>query len=332
MADSGADRDVIGEQTIKRLNIGTTNADLRVVTVDNEIVSQRKLASFSIESLDGEYHAEVNDALVGNILTGENDVPPFRRDLSKCHHLSDVKFDEVDEPVEMISGAAHFASWIPTEVRRGSSDEGIVAIKCQFGWTIAGRLGRGSPDNVSITAISMDNEILRRSLERIFYHDFAIVSEEELGESKEHREAIEQLAKTIRFDEEVKKYFVGLPWKIPRDEVTKIFNNLKSRDMAMNRLKGMIPRLKRDPARKERVFAEMQKFIDTGVAVEIDSVDDDATASKPLWHLPIHVVEKRGKTRVCHDARASVGGYCLNEFLLGGPNIINSLAEILLYS
>ena len=46
MADSGADRDVIGEQTIKRLNIGTTNADLRVVTVDNEIVSQRKLASF----------------------------------------------------------------------------------------------------------------------------------------------------------------------------------------------------------------------------------------------------------------------------------------------
>ena len=50
MADSGADRDVIGEQTIKRLNIGTTNADLRVVTVDNEIVSQRSLASFSIES------------------------------------------------------------------------------------------------------------------------------------------------------------------------------------------------------------------------------------------------------------------------------------------
>ena len=112
MADTGADRDVIGEQTIKRLNIGTKDADLKVVTVDNEIVSKRKLASFSIESLDGDYHAEVNDALVGNILTGENDVPPFRRDLSKCRHLSDVKFDEVDEAVEMIIGAAHFASWI----------------------------------------------------------------------------------------------------------------------------------------------------------------------------------------------------------------------------
>ena len=46
MADSGADRDVIGEQTIKRLNIGTTNAELRVVTVDNEIISKRKIASY----------------------------------------------------------------------------------------------------------------------------------------------------------------------------------------------------------------------------------------------------------------------------------------------
>ena len=63
MADTGADRDVIGEQTIKRLNIGTKDADLKVGTVDNEIVSKRKLASFSIESLDGDYHAEVNEAL-----------------------------------------------------------------------------------------------------------------------------------------------------------------------------------------------------------------------------------------------------------------------------
>ena len=102
--------------------------------------------------------------------------------------------------------------------------------------------------------------------------------------------------------------------------------------MAMRRLKGMIPRLQRDPERRKRVFAEIQKFSDTGVAIEIDNTDNDATASLPRWHLPLHVVEKGNKTRVCHDARASTGNCCLNDFLLGGPNLVNSLAKILLYS
>ena len=75
----------------------------------------------------------------------------------------------------------------------------------------------------------------------------------------------------------------------------------------------------------------MEKFLDAGVAYEIDSVNDDKTATLPRWHLPIHVVEKRGKTRICHDARAAAGGVCLNELLLGGPNLINPLADILVF-
>ena len=38
----------------------------------------------TIESLDKEYRAAVNDALVGDLLTGENNVPPSRRNLSSC--------------------------------------------------------------------------------------------------------------------------------------------------------------------------------------------------------------------------------------------------------
>ena len=94
--------------------------------------------------------------------------------------------------------------------------------------------------------------------------------------------------------------------------------------MAMRRLTSMIPRLKKDKERKERVFNEMKKFTDKGFAVQIDPKDDDATAENPRWYLPIHIVEKHGKTRPCHDGRASVAGVCLNEMLLGGPNLMNS--------
>ena len=332
MIDSGADRDVISEEMTKKLGLETTWTELRVVTIDSEILSRRKLAKFSIESLEEEYKADVTEALVGQILTGESDIPPHRRDISAMPHLEGISFQKSNEGVHLIVGAAHAEAWIPSEIRRGGEKETLLGLRCKFGWTVVGRHGTACNSDIAVNAISADNIQLKESLDRIFYHDFAIVSEEELGESKGNKDAIAQLAKSIRFDENVKKYYVGLPWNTSREEITKKFNTLKSRDMAMRRLKGMIPRLQRDPERRKRVFAEIQKFSDTGVAIEIDNTDNDATASLPRWHLPLHVVEKRGKTRVCHDARASTGNCCLNDFLLGGPNLVNSLAEILLYS
>ena len=40
MLDTGADRDVISEAVVKDLDIETTTTEMRVITVDNEIVSK----------------------------------------------------------------------------------------------------------------------------------------------------------------------------------------------------------------------------------------------------------------------------------------------------
>ena len=78
LLDSGADRDVISEKLVKRLGLPTRNTILKVVTVGNEITSERELADFTIESIDSDYGAEIEDALVGDILTSENDIPPYQ--------------------------------------------------------------------------------------------------------------------------------------------------------------------------------------------------------------------------------------------------------------
>ena len=96
MIDSGADRDVISEAITQRLGLETTWTDLRVVTVDNEISSKRKLAKFSIESLEDDYSADVFYGLVGKILTGEADIPPHRRDIASMPHLNDITFQKCD--------------------------------------------------------------------------------------------------------------------------------------------------------------------------------------------------------------------------------------------
>ena len=73
----------------------------------------------------------------------------------------------------------------------------------------------------------------------------------------------------------------------------------------------------------------MSKFTDKGYAIPINE-EEENKKNNPRWYLPIHVVEKGQKTRICHDARASVKGTCLNDLLLGGPNLINSMWSILL--
>ena len=236
MIDSGADRDVISEVITEHLGLETTWTDLRVVTVDNETSSKRNLAKFSIESLEEDYHADVFDGLVGKILTGEADIPPHRHDISSMPHLAGITFQKSDEKVHLIIGAAHAKAWLPIETRRGGEKDTLLGLRCKFGWTVVGKHGKSHNTHVAINAISTDNEQQKETLDGTVHHKFAIFSEEEPGEPEANRSAIEQLAKGTYFDSNVKKHFVGLPWKPSREEIRKEFNTLDSRDMAMDPL------------------------------------------------------------------------------------------------
>ena len=154
-------------------------------------------------------------------------------------------------------------------------------MKTEFGWTIAGMGGQGLPSAMSINSTSISSTQLHEAFMRIFYHDHPCVSEEELGCSRENQSAIKQLADSIRFDESLGKYVVALPWKHGREKSMEILNSLNSRSMAMRRLTGLIPRFRKDVARREKVFGLMEKFVRTGVAIEIDPTDSDANATRP---------------------------------------------------
>ena len=188
----------------------------------------------------------------------------------------------------MILGVAHAETWIDGEVRKGGAGKPHL-IKTQFGWTAVGGWKRGDIADITCYATEVDDANLRNDFRRIFEHDFATVSEAEVGNSVENKEAVRQLNETIVFDESVKKYRVGLPWKYGRNHAIQTLNALDSEQMALRRLKGMIPRFQRDPERKSRVFAEMKKFKEMGYAETLNYEEKEATKG-PTWHLPIHVV------------------------------------------
>ena len=206
MIDSGADRDVVSASVVNELSIPTKLVQMEVITVDNSIIENRRLASFSLQSLDLEYVVDVDDALVGDLLTSERDIPPCDRDYDDQFHIKGVKFPSASGSVRMIIGAAHSDAAVALECRRGPPGS-LTCFRCMFGWTVSSKTGKKGLDVASINAITVDNRDLHEKIDRIFYHDFAsIVSSEEMGESLENQRAVEAIKEKIYFDPVSGKY------------------------------------------------------------------------------------------------------------------------------
>ena len=140
LLDSGSDMDVISEGLVERLQIKPTWTELTLVTLDNRESMKRAFVGVSVESIDREYVADVRNALVGNLLTSEADLPPSKRDISKYSHLSDIIFEDYDAKVEMIVGAAHVDAWVfpsAEHCRKGTQDQ-PRGLFTKFGWTMVG--------------------------------------------------------------------------------------------------------------------------------------------------------------------------------------------------
>ena len=76
-----------------------------------------------------------------------------------------------------------------------------------------------------------------------------------------------------------------------------------------------------------RVFLT-QSFSELQDSNYIELVNDGDEVKKPVWYLP-YFVSSQAKKRVVYDGRAEFDGVCVNEFIETGPDLLNSLADIL---
>ena len=271
LLDTGSDRDVIDEGLAKDLMLKTTSRMMNISVLGAQELSPREIAKIRMESIDGKYKAEVQNALVGNLLTCNSDIPPAKRNFDKLHHLAHLPFHDLDSEVRVIIGIDHCESLAgknPNEFVEGPPH----AVRTVFGWTIFGQDKKITMMKSNMTKTS--DEALQEKLDKIFFNDFTGVSEEEMGQSRENREAIRQLKESIKFDENRHKYVVALPWKHGRERSAEILASVDSKGMAKRRLMNMIPKMKRDPVWRRRVFAQAEKFTSSGVATCIDGQAD----------------------------------------------------------
>lgn len=102
-----------------------------------------------------------------------------------------------------------------------------------------------------------------------------------------------------------------------------------NRVCAIHRLKCLEKRLKRN----KQYYMDYKKFMEEIIAHEdADRVPEQYTDNSPSWQIPHHGVyhpKKPGKICVVFDASAKFQATSLNDHLLTGPELTNTLLGVL---
>ena len=153
---------------------------------------------------------------------------------------------------------------------------------------------------------------------------FGVKVIEEKLHSKEDKQAETILEKTSQRVED--RWETGLLWR----EATP--NLPKSKNMAFKRLEGIERKMDKDSEYAALYCDKIDNYIQKGYVRKLDEEEANFENSK-TWYLPHFGVtnpNKPGKFRLVFDAAAKSNGVSLNDALLVGPDLLNSLIGVLL--
>ena len=219
MYDSGCTSAILLTSISEDLHIHTSPRHCRLSTFDKNRVEVREFASFEVMSTDRSTRFTVKDALVGEVLTTEDDNPPRNNDVTPYRYLDGVVFDELESDlVGIILGAPFAWLWMEGDTKF-HSPELPLAKKSRLGWLLIGPslAGKDSMKSVDIGAIDMQSLNLYQAVKRMHRQDFISpgpeVHSEIVHPSRQDDYALKQMQDSVTQDLSTGRYTVGLPWR-----------------------------------------------------------------------------------------------------------------------
>ena len=214
----------------------------------------------------------------------------------------------------------------PLQVK-SSKDSSLFAVRYRHGWTVQGSTHSNADTKVTCNRIAVSESLkevpfssqVLKILERDFV-DAVSRYPDEKGPSVEDRKFLKIVTNEIEFTEG--HYVVPLPI---RDRSVQLPNN---RSQAFSRLLWQRKKMMADEAYFSDYVAFMSKLFEQQ---HCEPVTKQVNGSGDVWYLPHHGVyhPQKRKLRIVFDCSARFQGLCLNDILLQGPNLINSLFGVL---
>lgn len=251
-----------------------------------------------------------------------------------CKHILKVKDFVCKECVapRLLIGEDNYFLLAPLEILHGSRHE-PYATKTRLGWSVHGRYGlthspvKGHIMHLAHTDASAQVSTNINELNELVKKSFELDS---IGVSTLRRENTAHL-RAVRILDETARH-IGNRWEVGLPLAKDKFILPDTYDYARSRLLGTMKKFRRDSTYGDRYKAEMQKLFDNGYARELNE-EDARSSGNHIWYLSHFGVQnpnKLGKLRLVFDCAGKVKGVCLNDYLLTGPDLYNSLLGIML--
>ena len=329
MLDLGSQVTLIREQLADDLGLQGPTESLTLGTVGGNKGYPSRRVDFSLHPKGSSHQFSVRDARTTPVLNVNGPAVNWPAVKQRWAHLIDLDLPGVDSrAVDILLGSDALDLIVPREVREGPPGA-PWAVLTRLGWVATGRLPQEYLDSDSTRQVNHikleENSELHDMVTQWWKTDsFGTKYSNAVNRSKEDKAALDILNGTTKRAGE--RYETGLLWK---SQNVKLHGNVST---AMSRLISTERKLDRDEELAEAYCATMTDYIEKGYAEKL-STDELEAQHEREWYLPHHAVQnvhKPGKTRVVFDAAACHGGTSLNEQLLTGPDLTNSLTGILM--
>lgn len=273
--------------------------------------------------------------------------PKTARAWSHLEHIAERIAPEQVCDIGLLIGYNCPQALLPREVVSGEDGQPF-AQRTDLGWSIVGYSKSCSVENDSI---GVSNRIIVKEVTpslkhglanevkyvchsqvkelvtppdvlRILESDFSERSVEDHHISQDDMRFLQIMEDGIRLKKDG-HYEMPLPFKEDKPELP------DNKKYAIQRLKCLEKRLKRDEKYYSDYVAFMTETIDRGDA---ERVPTDDLNKQPVWYIPHHGVyhpQKPNKIRVVFDCSARYQGVSLNDYLLTGPELTNALVGVL---
>ncbi|XP_050404672.1 uncharacterized protein LOC126820632 [Patella vulgata] len=355
MLDTQSDSTWVTNSSYNKLNIDSHDVVLSLSTMfaKDQVINSRKVSGLMVRGYDNLLKIPLPSVYTRESIPVNRShipTPEMARQWPHLVKISDELVPLKDVDAGLLIGYDCARALAPREVIPPVGD-GPFAQRTDLGWGIVGVIdpspsdidfigvshttlaypvpsvttNSSTPDHVYISLRSEVNEIIDlNNLQRMFEIDFIENKSDQTSYSREEKKFLDLMSDKIHVTADG-HYEMPLPFK----NGDPVLPNNKA--FALNRLSQLKNRLQKNPQHLEDYIDFMKNLIDKGYAEIVPDTEQQGDRSN-IWYIPHHAVynpNKPGQVRVVFGCNAEFRGHSLNDCLLKGPDLTNTLIGVL---
>ena len=322
--DSGSTDTFCADSLVSRLNINGKATQIMLSTLtQSELVKSTIIQGLEVYDLEGKNAIEIPKAYTQSKLpVGRADIPT-QEEVEKWPHLRQIPLPRIDAEIELLIGNNVPRALEPWQVIN-SEGNGPYAVRTRLGWIVNGPTEWSStPNRVCVNRISVTTD-LERQMANYYDMDYnERITEDEPQKSREDIVFMKRVADSIKLKNG--HYEVGLPFR----DVDQHLPDNKAQTVQC--AAGLKRRLEKNTKFREDYKSFMSSIIEQGYAEEVPAEDRERNDGM-VRYIPHHGVyhPKKKKMHVVFNCAARYQGISINDTLLQGPDLTNTLVGVLL--